>query len=90
MIVSGRLTVTSVPVQIIPTPSSIGGYTIIIQNMSVNESVYLDGADVTTGIGFELLKGQTTPAIPVAPDEAIFGVTELGKTAEICYLVTKR
>jgi len=89
-ITSGRITVTSTPVQIIPEPTNIGGYTIIIQNLSNSKSVYLDGANVEPGTGFELKKGETTPAIPIAPDESLYGVTDPEESVEICYLITKR
>ena len=86
---SGRLTVTASPALIIPSPQDEGGYTLIVQNMSNAKSVFLDGETVTPETGFELIKGQSI-TIPIAPDEALYAVSDIGDTIVISYLVTRR
>ncbi len=88
-ITSGRLVVVDTPALIISEPLEKGGYTIIVQNLSNAKSVYLNGENVTAQTGFELKKGAIV-TVPVSPDEALYGVTDEGFSAEVCYLVTKR
>ncbi len=87
-ITSGRITITSTPTLIVPEPANKGGYTVIISNLGAKK-IYLDGASVTPETGFELPNNQNV-TVPVAPDESIYGVTVVGDTAIVCYLVTKR
>ena len=86
---SGRITVTDTANLLIDQPAQVGGYTVVVQNMSNSKSVFLDGPNVTVLAGFELLKGGIV-TVPVAPDEAIYAITKPGETVEICWLITKR
>ena len=88
-ILSGRLTITDSPALVILQPEDRGGYTLIIQNLSNSKSVFLSGAAVSPEIGFELIKGQSI-TIPVAPDESLYAITNMGDVVPLTYLVSTR
>jgi len=86
---SGHTTITDVPTLVVPAPEYRGGYTVLIENLDNASSVFLNGIDVAVNTGYELKKG-VQATIPVAPDEAVYAICESGKTAIVCFLVTKR
>ena len=86
---TGHTTITDAPSLVVPSQDHCGGYTVMIENLDNNTSVFLNGANVSISNGYELKKGvQVT--IPVAPGEAVYAICEGGKTAVVCFLVTKR
>ena len=86
---SGRVTIGSNPVMVVPELLNQGGGTVLVRNRDEANSVFLNGESVTVANGFEL-KHSTTVSIPISPTDPLYAVAASGVRVDIDYLVTGR
>ena len=86
---SGRVTVGSSALVIVPELLNQGGGTVFVRNRDEANSIFLNGVDVTAETGFELKSGVTV-SIPISSDDPLYAIAASGTRVVIDYLVTGR